>query len=1402
MGEGKKAFFCFITLAFGYIVVIEDAREQKGEIMRKIALLLLVSISVFAGVSVQRATPLGYRISCDLAEEIIQINDFVKVEIEGSGDFSTTFEGEIGGPSLPVVRKLIRIPEGDGFSISADFERSYVDLQKRGLPGTLYPHQPPRFKSGKPFEFSFDAQSYNGRFGTEIAHIEPVGYIRGKRIGLLTIYPVMYDADGAMLEIRRNIEISINFENPVEPVEQRLSSGVFMGITSHILEPVDIDPNPLPGATYVIITHPDYTDSLMVFKRALASWGYRVRIVTTAETGEDVEDIQDYLQTAYDDWDNPPEFVLFVGSFEQVTATVTEGSGWFDPGHPTDLYYVTTDGDDYLPDMIHGRMAVEDFEDLRFLLTKTLRFYNWDFDDPEIWKKIAFAACGEDGLYEVAMGTHQYAMEEYFHAPDFTPDSVWAIDGESTEEVLEVLNDNVFLFNYSGHCSEDGWSNPTFEISDLTMVMNEHPALLIGNCCLSGKFDEECFAARVTNRHNGAVVYIGASNSTMWDEDDVWERQMYDDIMEGDYHHSGSFMYSGNLAVLEDYEDEAQYYFEIYHNFGDPALVFAFGEPDSIDVDGFAEITSSAEDVSIYPSENDAWVAISSGDSLIDAQLSSAGMADLDLGGAFVYPDTARLVVWKPNFWRPYIADIPTTPGVEITYTPDSIRQGSFQHVEITLHSESVDLSSAFVFATSYGVHDTSYVDDSYTAAFDMVAPYGEIITFTAVNGGDVLGSVDIPVYDGREWAPFITDISVPMIGMEDSLAVDMLGTFTCVSPVAEFSVDMVQAGGFTGRVDVSETSLITELTPLNQNDIEVAFIKGGYNIMFDTVRVVRPMTLLHIMTLSVDGGEYLPGVSFKMWDSDADTSAVPPVVEGISDSLGTFITSDPIPMGIYQVYAGGFGYMPLAVVDTVDFSAELILEIEMGDRSTITGEIHYPLPAWVRLLHPDTKEIMYQTFGDRTYMIEDIVSGDYILVSGCRGYKPYVEDISVYEPDMFHNIGTDMAEPFIAIIDNTGAGGAGDMAEEIFSVIDVIPDVFSDFTLDDLLNYELIIYSTNDNSDPLDTDHLEILLQYNRLGGRIVFEGGELGYAITDMDDDVFARELLHVTGWRSDSPEDVLLPETADTTRPPYFDPLRSRDITDFASAGHWDYYIYDVLTPEDNSMLVWEASARPGSGVMMAFSDEENAGFRRTFTFATDYYTGFWMEGGGIPYLLNAIEYTRYKHYGHAVIGGKIQIEYVPPYTGTEYARHGDIDAVVGERGVFTLHIPAGSADVEFGAEGHADTTISFSMEEDTYADDVYVFLRSLSDVDEQEYMPDAISRPYPNPANASFAVDYNMTGIAEIRLLNTRGRQVLLRREELAGSGTLTFQLDGLETGIYLYSIETENETKTGKFVLMK
>ena len=96
---------------------------------------------------------------------------------------------------------------------------------------------------------------------------------------------------------------------------------------------------------------------------------------------------------------------------------------------------------------------------------------------------------------------------------------------QASAAIIADASSGVGFANYTAHCGPSGWSDPSFENSDIAGLQNDNEfGVFIGNCCQSNKFDVPvCFGEallRVDNK--GAVGYIGGSNNTYWDEDYWW----------------------------------------------------------------------------------------------------------------------------------------------------------------------------------------------------------------------------------------------------------------------------------------------------------------------------------------------------------------------------------------------------------------------------------------------------------------------------------------------------------------------------------------------------------------------------------------------------------------------------------------------------------------------------------------------------------------------------------------------------------------------------------------------------------------------------------------------------------------------------------------------------------------
>ncbi len=84
--------------------------------------------------------------------------------------------------------------------------------------------------------------------------------------------------------------------------------------------------------------------------------------------------------------------------------------------------------------------------------------------------------------------------------------------------------------------------------------------------------------------------------------------------------------------------------------------------------------------------------------------------------------------------------------------------------------------------------------------------------------------------------------------------------------------------------------------------------------------------------------------------------------------------------------------------------------------------------------------------------------------------------------------------------------------------------------------------------------------------------------------------------------------------------------------------------------------------------------------------------------------------------------------------------------------------------------------------------------------------SLEQNYPNPFNPSTTINFTLPQTSKIKLtiFNQLGEEVrtLLNEEKLAGKYAVKFNGDGLPSGVYFYTLNTESFTATKKFILLK
>lgn len=597
---------------------------------------------------------------------------------------------KIGYPSLPVLRKMIEIPQSAKPKIKVlSYELKEYKLADLGIANQVYPCQGPQAKCGDDEPFKIDRKIYqaNKFIQEKIVDIEVIGTMRSQRLALLAISPFEYNPVTNILRVYENIEFEVSFENAdlafTQEIKQKSFSPFFTGMQKSIINYIptmqreNLTQYPVK---YVIVSDPMFSENL----QSLIEWkkqkGFNVIEGYTDVIGTTKEEIKVYLQELYNNGtveDPAPSFVLFIGDINQMP-TWNNGNG------VTDRNYVEYTGD-LLPEVFYGRMSAETTEQLDIIIGKTLQYEQYTMPDPTYLDEVVMVAGMDSGHgHDWGNGQINYGTENYFNEDHgiYSQTYLYPESGNNSAQIQQDISDGITFANYTAHCSPNGWADPSFVINDIPNLENEDKyGLLIGNCCSSSEYQSTCFAEEIVRAENkGAVGYIGGSNSTYWDEDYYFgigvgsiteDPPSYEETTLGSYDRSfhdhgedfgewyatmDQIVFAGNLAVHEGAPGSADYYWDIYNLIGDPSLMIYYSNPEEMPVSHDEFITIGTTTFTVE-TEAYAYVALNkNGSNRAVALADENGTAILEFD-PFSSPGTAELVITAQNR-QPWIEDI------------------------------------------------------------------------------------------------------------------------------------------------------------------------------------------------------------------------------------------------------------------------------------------------------------------------------------------------------------------------------------------------------------------------------------------------------------------------------------------------------------------------------------------------------------------------------------------------------------------------------------------------------------------------------------------------------------------------------------------------------------------------
>ncbi|HOM36730.1 MAG: C25 family cysteine peptidase [Bacteroidales bacterium] len=922
----------FIAFVFSFFLIISVLQSQKVVKLQ----------SITNSTEIGNVTKESFSFSCNIGT--IELTDvktvdgnYVRISIP---EFYP--DNKTGYPELPVISKIIEIPEGSDITVNViSYTEQVINLNEIGFEFKIFPNQPWLYKNQDPTSVEFvkaDAVYKNHEFyQTELIRIVPGSKIRGVQTGNIIISPFSYDIETNSLIIKNNIQAEIKFKNAeisnYEKVKSSKYSPHFENIYRKIWNytpPTSKDALSKYPIKYVIVANRMFETTLQPFIEWKTKKGFKVIVGYTDEIGTSAANIKSFVQNLYQagtEDDPAPTYLLLVGDVAQVATNQLSS-------HVSDMYFGEFDeGGDYIPEMYIGRFSAVNTTQLETIIEKTLMFEQYTFPNPDYLAEVVLVA-GDDATYGPthANGQINYANNYYFNSSQGVTDYTYLYPQSNSQAsaIISNISNGVGFVNYTAHCSSSGWAGPSFTTTNIPSLTNENEYFFsIGNCCQSNKFEEqECFGeALIRASKKGAVVHIGGSNNTMWNEDFYWSvgitsnitanptyeqttQAAYDHLFhlngEDEYSSAGQINFIGNMAVYQSTSTEKKYYFEIYHVMGDPSLMPYVGVPPQVYADYINTLIIGMSSLQVT-TEPGAYVAISLEGELLDAKLAdNSGVVELQFP-PMTNLGTADIVITK-QFRAPHISTIQIIPNnsqydamLQTIINPEAVIHISNATIAPQfkiLNLGQINLNSVTV---GYQLNNEDPVEINWTG--DLAFLESETVTFpeiTLPQGNSIItayvsspnGQLDeypdndtksknILVYSGNVQ---LTEIISPLGSLcnittaSPSVKIKNFDSNPLTSATIHYSCNGVEDSyNWTGNLEQNQTATITfpeNEFPQGENTIvfSIISVNGGVNLANNGTNISTDFNVIssgQLVKIDILTDYYPNETSWKLFDAN-----------------------------------------------------------------------------------------------------------------------------------------------------------------------------------------------------------------------------------------------------------------------------------------------------------------------------------------------------------------------------------------------------------------------------------------------------------------------------------------------------------------------------------------------------
>jgi len=410
-------------------------------------------------------------------------------------------------------------------------------------------------------------------FSHEHAEVGEPAIMRDFRVVPLRAFPLSYDASTRELRATRRLLVELDYSSAgrvnVKTTDRPLSRA-FREIYASSIANYDFlnaRYESDSAGRYLIITHNNYYDNILEFAEWKHKRGMEVEIANTSVIGSTASQIKSYIQTAYDTWAVPPEYVLIVGDTEYI------------PTSDMDNYYGQLEGGDVLVDVHVGRFSCDNDTECDLFVAKSLGYERTPLMSDLEWFRSACLIIRED--YDA--GDAIYYGDTFYawglmDRDGFTQiDTLFRRNSSDKDDVHAAVTDGRSFVTYRGQGVSNWWSpfdcNPTLTNNGYKLP------IVMSATCGSGSFDGDGYPCEAWTKAGsvaapkGSVAFSATSivASHVSEYRSAVYKGFFNALFNQKLYTVGEATTAGKLNLLTLYPSQS-YEYEGWNVVGDPEL--------------------------------------------------------------------------------------------------------------------------------------------------------------------------------------------------------------------------------------------------------------------------------------------------------------------------------------------------------------------------------------------------------------------------------------------------------------------------------------------------------------------------------------------------------------------------------------------------------------------------------------------------------------------------------------------------------------------------------------------------------------------------------------------------------------------------------------------------------------